>query len=91
MKKMAIMLAAVMFMLSAAPAFSEMTAAEKDECMLATKNCVDQVDDIYKRMHRLDKEIKKGKKVYNPAELKKLQEKLAETQQMLKAMEKPGK
>jgi len=90
MRKIAIMLAATMFMLSAAPAFSEMTQAEKDECLLATKNCSDQVDDIQKRMHRLDKEIKKGTKVYSPRELKKLQEKLTETQELLKDLEKPG-
>jgi len=91
MKKMSVMLAAVMLALSAAPAFSETTQSQKDECMLASKNCTDQVDDIYKRMHRLDKEIRKGKKVYTPAELKKLQEKLSETQDILKTMEKPGK
>jgi peptidoglycan hydrolase CwlO-like protein len=90
MKSMSITLAAAIFLLSAAPAFSQ-TQAEKDECMLAMKNCTDQVDDIYKRMHRLDKEIKKGKKVYTPAELKKLQQKLAETEDLLKSMEKPGK
>jgi len=91
MKLMSIMLAAAMLTLSAAPSFAEMTQSQKDECMLASKNCTDQVDDIYKRMHRLDKEIKKGKKVYSPAELKKLQEKLSETQEILKTMEKPGK
>jgi hypothetical protein len=91
MKNVAIMLAAAMAMLSATPAFSQMSQAEKDECMLASRNCTDQVDDIYKRMHRLDQEIKKGKKVYTTAELKKLQMKLTETQELLKNMERPGK
>ena len=91
MRMMSIMLALAMLTVSAAPAFSEMTKTEKDECMLASKNCTDQVDDIYKRMHRLGKEIKKGKKVYTPAELKKLQDKLTETQDLLKTMERPGK
>ena len=91
MRKMSILLVAAMFTLSAAPAFSAMTQTEKDECMLATKNCTDQVDDIYKRMHRLDKEIRKGTKVYTPAEFRKLQDKLAETEQLLKTMERPGK
>jgi len=90
MKKMAIMIAAAMFMLSAAPAFSAMTSAEKDECLLASKNCMNQVDDIQKRMKKLNNEIKKGTKVYTPAELKKLQDKLTETQELLKSMEKPG-
>lgn len=71
-------------------AFAQQTQAEKNECLLASKNCKDQVDDIYKRMQRLDKEIKKGTKVYTPQELKRLQEKLAETQETLRDLEKPG-
>lgn len=90
MKSMLMVLAAAMLTLTAAPAFAQ-SQAEKDECMIASKNCTDQVDDIYKRMHRLDKEIKKGKKVYTTAELKKLHEKLSETQELLRTMEKPGK
>jgi hypothetical protein len=91
MKSMSLVLAAAVLTLCAAPAFSQPTQAQKDECMLASKNCTDQVDDIYKRMHRLDKEVKKGKKVYTSAELKKLQDKLAETQDLLKNLERPGK
>jgi predicted transcriptional regulator len=90
MKKMVIMLTAAIFMLSTVPAFSAMTKAEKDECLLASKNCTAQVDDIYKRMHKLDKEIKKGTKVYTPAELKKLQDKLKETDDLLKEMMETG-
>jgi len=90
MKKMALMLTAAMLMLSTVPAFSQMTKAEKDECLLASKNCTSQVDDIYKRMHKLDKEIKKGTKVYTPQELQKLKDKLQETDQMLKDMELGG-
>ena len=86
MKRMALMLSAAVFMLSAVPAFSEMTAEEKNECLLASKNCANQVDDIYKRIHKLDREIKKGTRVYTPAELKKLQDKLTETQELLDEM-----
>ena len=91
MKKLALMLSAAVFMLSSVPACAaEMTKAEKDECLLASKNCVTQVDDIYKRMHKLDKEIKKGKKVYSPEELKKLQDKLKEASDLLKTIEQGG-
>jgi len=90
MKKMALMLTAAVFTLSTVPAFSEMTKAQKDECLLASKNCTAQVDDIYKRMHKLDKEIKKGTKVYTPQELQNLRDKLQETNQMLKEMEQGG-
>jgi peptidoglycan hydrolase CwlO-like protein len=86
MKRMALMLSAAVFMLSTVPAYSQMTAEEKNECLLASKNCANQVDDIYKRIHRLDKEIKKGTRAYSPAELKKLQDKLTETQELLDEM-----
>ena len=87
---MALMLAAAVFMLSAVPAFSQMSADEKNECLLASKNCANQVDDIYKRIHKLNKEIKKGTRVYTPAELKKLSDKLQETQDLLDDMTKRG-
>ncbi|GFO68932.1 hypothetical protein GMLC_25110 [Geomonas limicola] len=90
MKRMALTVAAAIFMLSSVPAFAEMTQGQKDECLLASKNCTAQVDDIYKRMHKLDKEIKKGNRVYTPAELQKLRDKLQETQDMLKDMELGG-
>ena len=90
MKRITTLLAASIFMLSAVPAFSDMTKAEKDECLLASKNCTSQVDDIYKRMHKLNKEIKKGTKVYTPAELQKLKQKLQETSDLLKDMEQGG-
>jgi hypothetical protein len=91
MKTMTVLLAATLLLNTTAPAFAQMSQAERDECMLASRNCTDQVDDIYKRMHRLDREIKKGTRVYTPAELKKLQTKLTETQELLKTFERPGK
>lgn len=92
MKKMLFILAAAMLTTSTAPAFAQpVDSSQKDECMLASKNCVNQVDDIYKRMHRLDREIRKGKRVYTQKELNALQQKLTETQDLLKSMEKPGK
>lgn len=90
MKKVTIMLSAAIFMLSSVPAFSQMTQAEKDECLLASKNCMNQVDDIQKRVKKLDKEIKKGTKVYTPEELNKLQQKLKETQLLLDSLERGG-
>ena len=90
MKKMALMLATAIFMMSSVPAFAVMSKEQKDECLLASKNCTSQVDDIYKRMHKLDKEIKKGTKVYTPDELKKLKDKLQETDDLLKKLEQGG-
>lgn len=74
-------------MMSSMPAFAEVSQAQKDDCLLASRNCVTQVDDIYQKMHKLDNEIKKGTKVYTADELKKLQTKLDETAKLLKDME----
>jgi hypothetical protein len=90
MKNLLIILAAATLTASTVPAFAQPTDAQKDECLVASQNCMDQVDDIYKRMHRLDREIKKGTRVYTPQELKALRQKLTETQDLLKTMEKPG-
>jgi peptidoglycan hydrolase CwlO-like protein len=91
MKKMALVMAAAFCMLSTVPAFAQdMTQSEKDECLLASRNCVSQVDDIYARIHKLDAEIKKGTRVYTPQELKQLQLKLQETDNMLRKMEEAG-
>lgn len=75
-------------MSSALPVFAQMTEAQKDECVLASRNCRDQVDDIQTRIRRLNEEIGKGTAVYTPQELKKLQGKLAEVQALLRNMEK---
>lgn len=89
MRKMAIVLAAGLFMLSSVPALAQTSAGQKDECLLASKNCMNQVDDIKQRIHRLNREIKKGTRVYTPQDLKKLQDKLKETSDVLRTLEKP--
>ncbi|HBA88675.1 MAG TPA: hypothetical protein DCZ75_12040 [Geobacter sp.] len=92
MKRTALMLTAAIFLTSAMPALAEppQSKEQRDECLLASKNCMTQVDDIYKRMQKLNKEIKKGTKVYSPEELKKLQQKLTETQELLRSIELHG-
>jgi TolA-binding protein len=66
-------------------------AGSKDECLLVSKNCMNEVDSIQQRMKKLNAEIKKGKKVYSADELKKLEQKLKEADEILKSLEKPGK
>lgn len=90
MTRLAITLSTAVFLLAGSAAYAQ-SQSQKDECMLASRNCTDQVDDIYRRMHRLDKEIRKGTRVYSPEELRKLQVKLTETQELLKTLERPGK
>jgi hypothetical protein len=60
---------------------------EKVICDLASGNCLKQAELIQKKMHKLDKEIKKGDKKYSPEELRQLELKLKETQDMLDKME----
>ena len=89
MRKMAMILAATLFTLSSVPAFAQTTSDQKDECLLASKNCMNQVDDIRNRIYKLNKEIKKGNRVYSPQELKKLEDKLREASEILRTLEKP--
>jgi len=65
-------------------------ANTKDECLLASKGCMNEVDSIQQKLKKLNTEIKKGKKVYSAEELKKLEQKLKEANDILKSLEKPG-
>jgi hypothetical protein len=51
----------------------------KDECLLVSINCAQNVDSIQTRIERLNKEIAKGTDVYTREELNILQRKLEET------------
>jgi peptidoglycan hydrolase CwlO-like protein len=66
-------------------------ASAKDECLLASKGCMNQVDSIQQKIKRINTEIKKGKKVYSAEDLKKLQQKLNEADEILNSLEKPGR
>jgi peptidoglycan hydrolase CwlO-like protein len=84
MKKIAVVLMAAFMMSATVPAIAaEMTKEEKDQCVLASKNCATEVDSIQKKIKKLNTEIKKGKKVYSSEELKKLNAKLKEAEDML--------
>lgn len=84
MKKVVVMMLAAFSMAVAAPAFAaEMTKEQKDQCLLASKGCTTEVDSIQKKTKKLQAEIKKGTKVYSPDEIKKLQEKLKEAEDLL--------
>jgi len=89
MRKTAILLLAAFLTSVSMPVFAEEMKSTKDECLLASKNCKNEVDSIQKKIKKLDTEIKKGKKVYSAEEIKKLQEKLNEAEAMLDNMLKP--
>lgn len=65
-------------------------ATQKDECLLISKNCENQVLSIQEKMRRLQAEIKKGNRVYTPDELRRLDEKLQDVQKTLDVMLKGG-
>ena len=91
MKKFAIALVAVLMMVTVIPVMAEMTKEEKDQCLLASQNCANQVDSLQQRIRKLNNEINKGEKVYSAEELKILEQKLKEVDEILKNLEKPGR
>ena len=74
-------------MSAAVPAMSQQTNEEKVICELAAKNCLNKADILEKRVKKLNSEIKKGTKTYSAEDLKKLEQKLKETQDLLDKME----
>lgn len=83
MRKIAVILLASFAMAATVPAFAQMTKEEKDQCLLASKNCANEVDSLQKKIKKLRAEIKKGKKVYSADELQKLNDKLKEAEDMV--------
>ncbi len=66
-------------------------ANAKDECLLVSKGCMNEVDSIQQKLKKINTEIKKGKKVYSAEELKKLEQKLKEANEILDSLSKPGR
>jgi peptidoglycan hydrolase CwlO-like protein len=90
MKRIAILIMAVFMMSVTVPAFAaEMTKAEKDQCLLASKECKNETDAIQQKIKKLNAEIKKGKKAYSADEIKKLNDKLKEAQAILDGLLAP--
>jgi peptidoglycan hydrolase CwlO-like protein len=90
MKKIALLLCAAFMMSATMPVYAaEMKKDAKDECLLASKNCMNEVDSLQKKIKKLQAEIKKGKKVYSADELKKLQAKLDEANKLVDTLLAP--
>ena len=73
----------VLMMSATVPAFAQMTKEEKDQCLLASKSCMTEVDSIQKKMKKLQADIKKGTKVYSAEDLKQIEQKLKEANDLL--------
>jgi len=97
MKRIAVVISTVAaaMMLTALPVLSAEHAMgnmdQKNECLLMSQKCADNVDSIQQKIKKLNNEIAKGTRVYTPAELKKLNDKLNDANQILDELmnEKP--
>lgn len=85
MKKIILNLVVLLACMGAGVAFTQEKTMpqKKDECLLISKNCQAQTSSIQEKIKRLENEIEKGTRVYTPQELKKLQDKLKETEATL--------
>ena len=93
MKKSILMIIAALMVSAAMPAVSQQTPEEKVICNLAAQNCLNKADVLQKRIKKLKGEVKKGTKTYSAEDMKKLEQKLQETQDLLDKIEgkTPGK
>jgi Skp family chaperone for outer membrane proteins len=85
MKKM--IAVAALIIAAAVPVVAQQTHEEKVACDLAAKNCLNKAEILEKRIKKLNAEIKKGTKTYSAEDLKKLEQKLQETQDLLDQVE----
>jgi peptidoglycan hydrolase CwlO-like protein len=87
MRKVVVLMIAVFGMAVAVPVFAaEMSKEQKDQCLLASKGCAGEVDTIQKKIKKLQAEIKKGTKTYSADDIKKLNAKLKEAEELLDLM-----
>jgi len=87
MKKSVIMIMAALMLSTALPAYAQQTPEEKVICNLAAQNCLNKADILQKRIKKLNAEIKKGTKTYSAEDLKKIEQKLKETEELLDKVE----
>jgi uncharacterized protein YlxW (UPF0749 family) len=87
MKKIILMITAALMVSASMPAFSQQTPDEKVVCNLAAQNCLNKADILQKRIKKLNAEVKKGSTKYSAEDLKKLEQKQQETQDLLDKME----
>lgn len=93
MKKSTLMILATCMLSATMPAYAQQTNEEKVICNLAAQNCLNKAEILQKRIKKLKGEVKKGTKTYSPEELKKIEQKLQETEDLLDQVEgkKPAK
>jgi len=93
MKKNVIMIMAALMLSTTLLAYAQQTPEEKVICNLAAQNCLNKAEILQKRIKKLNADLKKGTKTYSAEDLKKIEQKLQETQDTLDKIEgkTPGK
>lgn len=91
MKKIVALLTAGLLLATVLPVGAETAKTGKDECLLASKSCMHEVDTLQKQVKKLQAEVKKGTKTYTAEELQTLENKLKEVNEYIKSMNRPGK
>ncbi|MDR3579979.1 MAG: hypothetical protein P4L44_08465 [Oryzomonas sp.] len=90
MKRYAMAAVTALMVSASFPVFAEEPASNaenaKDECVLAAKNCRDAVDSLQQSIAKLNREIARGNKVYSPEDLRRLNEKLNEANDLMSKM-----
>ncbi len=91
MKKSAILIMAVLLAGSTVPAVSQ-DVQEQALCNISAETCRNLVDNLQKRIRKINAEIRKGNKKYSADDMKKLEQNLKDAMDQLDRMEaKPPK
>jgi hypothetical protein len=87
MKKTALMIITALMVSSTLPVLAqEESNQDKVICQLAAKNCLTQSEAFQKRLKKIQKDMAKGKS-YSTEDVKQLEQKLKEAQQILDKLE----
>ena len=70
-------------MINSVPAFAQEAPQDQYLCKIQAGNCLKRADVVQRKLKKVDTEVKSGKKVYSAEELKKIEDKLKEVEQML--------
>jgi len=83
MRKLMFLVLISLMMLNMAPAFAQDTPQDQYLCKLQAGSCLKRAEAVQRKMKKMEEDVKKGKKVYSADELKKIEDKLKEAEQML--------
>ena len=82
MKKLMFLLTTIL-MINCVPAFAQDNPQDPYLCRVQAGTCLKRADVVQHKMKKLESDIQKGKKVYSAEDLKKIEDKLKEVEQML--------